>query len=48
MRVSQTFRKNSSDSDSNLSIFLSDIKKETKLEDVLSEVKNIYSTYFPD
>jgi hypothetical protein len=49
MRISQTFRKDtSSDSDSKLSISLNEIDKNTKLEDVLKEVENIYSTHFSD
>lgn len=49
MRVSQTFRKDvNSDTSGLLTVSLFDIDKNIKLEDVLNEIKNIYSNHFPD
>jgi muconolactone delta-isomerase len=49
MRVSQTFREDiNSNSDKLLTISLFDIDENTKLEDILNKVENIYFTHFPD
>ena len=43
----QIFHRNS-ESENKLSIFFHSIDKNTKLEDILDEVKKIHSTHFPD